>query len=540
LAIREVSDEPEFALATELPTSGQRRLALAVAVVVFAVFAVAVTIGLTAPFAHVPVRIDGFVPALTTMFFVNDAITAVLLFGQFSIIRSRALLVLANGYLFTALMAIPFALTFPGAFSPNGLLGAGVQSSAWIYNFWHYGFPVAAIAYAILIGDRTNNVSRASMRSAIGWGVAIVISLVYGLTWLATTGSALLPSLMMDSIHPNPLARIVTSANTLTCVFALALLYRRRRSVLDLWIMVVLCAWITELALLDVLLFSRFTFGFYVGRGFSLVTSVVVLVVLLAETTRLYSRLARSNVSLQRERDNRLMNLEAMASSIAHEVRQPLTAIVANGDAGLLFLGQAPPNIDAVRSIMSDIVADGHRASEVFDSIRALFGHPGQEKQAIDVNQVALGVLNNLQGNLKEHDVATHTELRTELPLVMGHKGQLEEVIFNLIRNAIEAMDTIEQRDRVLRVSTDHHGEDAIVVSVENSGPGIDPQKADSIFDAFVTTKSHGMGLGLAICRMIIEHHDGELSVSSGNKTGTLFRFILPIKSLPGSSAASL
>jgi signal transduction histidine kinase len=261
---------------------------------------------------------------------------------------------------------------------------------------------------------------------------------------------------------------------------------------------------------------------------------------LLAETTRLYSRLARSNMSLQRERDNRLMNLEAMASSIAHEVRQPLTAIVANGDAGLLFLRQAPPNIGAVRSIMSDIVADGHRASEVFDSIRALFGQPGQEKQAIDVNQIALGVLNNLQGNLKEHDVATRTALRTELPLVMGHKGQLEEVIFNLIRNAIEAMDTIEQRDRVLRVSTDHHGEDAIVVSVENSGPGIDPQKADSIFDAFVTTKSHGMGLGLAICRMIIEHHDGELSVSSGNKTGTLFRFILPIKSPQRSTAAPL
>jgi hypothetical protein len=126
----EVSDEHRFVLATEAPTSAQRRLALAVAAAIFAIFGVTLTIGLTAPFARTQVIVIGFVPALTAVFFVNDLITATLLFGQFSIIRSRALLVLADGYIFTALMAIPFALTFPGAFSPTGLLGAGVQSSA--------------------------------------------------------------------------------------------------------------------------------------------------------------------------------------------------------------------------------------------------------------------------------------------------------------------------------------------------------------------------------------------------------------------------
>ena len=124
----EVSDEHRFVLATEAPTSAQRRLALAVAAAIFATFGVTVTIGLTAPFARTQVIVNGFVPALTAVFFVNDLITATLLFGQFSIIRSRALLVLADIYFFTALMSIPFALTFPGAFSPSGLLGAGVQS----------------------------------------------------------------------------------------------------------------------------------------------------------------------------------------------------------------------------------------------------------------------------------------------------------------------------------------------------------------------------------------------------------------------------
>jgi uncharacterized membrane protein len=136
-------------------------------------------------------------------------------------------------------------------------------------------------------------------------------------------------------------------------VLALVLLSRRQRSVLDLWIMVVLCVWLTELALLDVLLFYRFTFGFYAGRGFSLLTSVVVLVVLLVEMTRLYGHLARSNKSLQRERDNKLMNLEAMASSIAHEVKQPLSIVTINGYVALRLLAQASPNIEEVRLAMN-------------------------------------------------------------------------------------------------------------------------------------------------------------------------------------------
>ena len=536
-----LSIEPEFVLATESPTSAQRRLALAVVVVIFAIFGLTVTIGLTAPFARIQVRMDGFIPAITAVFFVNDLITATLLFGQFSIVRSRALLVLAGGYLYTALMAIPFALTFPGAFSPTGLLRAGVQSSAWIYNFWHFGFPLATIVYAILIGaGRANNVSRVSTPSAIGWNIAIVISLMCGLTWFATVVHEFLPSLMLDAVNPSPLARIVTSSNTVICVLALVLLYSRRRSVLDLWIMVVLCAWITELALLDVLLFSRFTFGFYAGRGFSLITSVVVLVVLLAETTKLYARLARSNMSLQRERDNKLMNLEAMASSIAHEVRQPLSAIVTNGYAGLRFLARKPPNIEEVRSAMNNMVADGHRVSEVFDSIRALFRNPDQDKKAIDVNEIALGVLNTLKDDLKDHNVTTRTDLSSQIPPVMGHRGQLQEVVLNLIRNAIEAMDGVRSGDRVLRVKTEPQGDGAIAVSVEDSGPGIDPRKIGGIFDAFVTTKPHGTGLGLAICRMIIERHKGELSASSDNGNGALFKFTLPIKSPSGSGQISL
>jgi signal transduction histidine kinase len=526
-----VSDEHKFVLATEAPTWAQRRLALVVVAAIFTTFGVTVTIGLTAPFARTQVPFNGFVPALTAVLFVNDLITATLLFGQFSIIRSRALLVLADGYFFTALMAIPFALTFPGAFSPTGLLGAGVQSSAWIYNFWHYGFPVATIVYAMLIGTgRANNVSRVSARSVIGWNVAIVISLVCGITWFTAAGNEFLPSLMLDSTNPNPLARIVTSLNTFICVLALALLYSRQRSVLDLWIMVVLCAWITELALLDVLLFSRFTFAFYVGRGFSLITSVAVLILLLQETTRLYARLARSNVLLERERDNKLMNMQAITAAIAHEVRQPLAAIVTNGGAALRFLAKTPPDQDEVRAALQRMVTDGRRTSEVFDGLRALFRKVDQGMQPIDVNKVIFGVLQSLRTEMKNHAVELRSELSPDLPLVDGNGSQLEEVISNLARNAIEAMDTTTDRSRVLRVISEPRAGNAIAVAVQDSGPGIDPKRIDGIFNAFITTKSQGTGLGLAICRMIIQHHGGQLTASSDGKSGASFQFVLPIR----------
>jgi signal transduction histidine kinase len=146
----------------------------------------------------------------------------------------------------------------------------------------------------------------------------------------------------------------------------------------------------------------------------------------------------------------------------------------------------------------------------------------------------SLEALDLLSGELKDRSVITYAELAPELPLVLGHSGQLQEVMLNLIRNAIDAMDSITDRARVLRVKTERDGRETIVVSVEDSGSGIDPQTLHSIFDAFVTTKPQGMGLGLAICRMIISRHEGQLSASADNKSGALFKFTLPIKSVVG------
>ena len=254
-----------------------------------------------------------------------------------------------------------------------------------------------------------------------------------------------------------------------------------------------------------------------------------VLAALFAESRDSEARLTRSNMMLERERDNKLISAQAITGVIAHEVRQPLASIVANASAALRWLERTPPNHDEVRIALNRIQGESHRTSDVFDGIRALFRKGDQGRQRIDVNEIIVEVLQSLRGDLKDHGVETRSDL-AELPLVDGNGGQLREVILNLIYNALEAMDTTTDQGRLLRVTTERRGPD-ITVAVEDSGPGIAPQKLDSIFTTFLTTKPHGMGLGLAICRMIVEQHGGQLTASSDGKNGAVFQFLLPIAS---------
>jgi signal transduction histidine kinase len=227
------------------------------------------------------------------------------------------------------------------------------------------------------------------------------------------------------------------------------------------------------------------------------------------------------------------MNLEAMAASISHEVRQPLTGITLSGSALLRYLGDAPPKLEKARSAAEKVIAGGHRISQILDDIRNLFGTTESVSVPVNMNDLALEALRTLDGELKNHNIVTRAHLKPELPPVVGHSGQLQQVIVNLIQNAIDAMDSVESDRRVLQLRTEHNGGDAISITIEDTGPGIDPKKSDDLFDAFFTTKPHGMGLGLAICRMILERHDGELSVTSANPHGAVFRIKLPQMRLP-------
>lgn len=527
MAARGSSAQPVIFLSDLPATSEQRRLVLAIALLLLVAFAV------VAPFADVPMqRFDAFIPSVQAIIFSNDLITSVLLFAHYAIVSGRALLALATGYLFTALIVIPHALTFPGAFSPTGLLGAGLQSTGWLYYFWHIGSPMAVLAYACLKDtSRPSTTNRGSAAHAIGWSVGIVVALICGLTWVATAGSSVLPAFFADSTrHVRSSLYILIPLILLVAFLALAVLWVRRRSVLDYWLMLAVYALILEEILIALLSGSRFSLGFYAGRAFSLITSIVVLVLLLSETTRLYARLARSYRLLEHERDNKLMNVEAITASIAHEVSQPLTAIASGSSAAIRFLNVAQPNLQKVQALLKSVNSESHRASEVFEGIRALFRKADQEREPVDLNDVTLEILKSFREELDENNVIVRTELTAELPTAEGHRSQLRQVIFNLVHNSLEAMENTTERSRILLLRTELQNSDAIVVTVEDSGPGIDPKQLDEIFEAFVTTKSQGMGLGLAICRAIVERHGGQLSAVSDGKHGAKFRFSLPVR----------
>jgi PAS domain S-box-containing protein len=234
------------------------------------------------------------------------------------------------------------------------------------------------------------------------------------------------------------------------------------------------------------------------------------------------------NVRLELAHVSRRTMMAAMTASIAHEIKQPLGAIVANANAGLRWLARTQPKHDEALECFHDIAADGHRASEVIQSIRAMFERGEQLGEPLDVNALIRETAAILRGELEAAGVAVELALAPELPPVPAHKGQLQQVVLNLMTNAADAMRGVTGRKRVLTVTSEAAAPDGIAVSVRDCGPGIAAPDAARIFDAFFTTKQHGMGMGLAICKSIVEAHDGHLSVVSEKPHGATFRFVLP------------
>lgn len=286
-------------VATLRSTSRQQRFALAIVVISLGLFSA------LAPFAKVRLPAAPlFIAVYQTAFVLNDVITAFLLFGQYRILQTRALCVLGCGYLFTALIAAIHALSFPGLFSPTGLLGAGPQTTAWLYMFWHGGFPLFVIAYARL-KDKQDE-PRGTM-TAIAAGVAGTAILAGAATLFATTGQQALPAIMQGNRYTPLMLGVVTSVWLLSVAALYALWRRERRSVLDLWLMVAMCAWLIDIALSAVLNGGRFDIGFYAGRLYGLLAASFLLLLLLHEHGALYAQLVMRSMELRR-----LMSLDPL------------------------------------------------------------------------------------------------------------------------------------------------------------------------------------------------------------------------------------
>jgi len=270
------------------------------------------------------------------------------------------------------------------------------------------------------------------------------------------------------------------------------------------------------------------------------VTATVVMVMLLAEMAELYAGLARSNTMLQRERtmlqraldaqrrerDARLITGSAVAAAIAHEIKQPLTAMINRSYTGLRWLDRADPDLDKAKTGFRRIADDGHRAAAVIDSIRATFRKDARVRAPIDLDNLIDEAIALLQDDLKKHQISVAAERGARLPQVIGERIQLQQVLLNLITNAIEAMATVDG-PRVLAVSCDVRDDGGVMISIADTGTGIGEQDARRVFNPLFTTKPGGMGMGLSICRSIIEAHDGTLWVVPNAPRGSIFQFVL-------------
>jgi|SoiMetStandDraft_2_1073263.scaffolds.fasta_scaffold00413_2 signal transduction histidine kinase len=509
-----------------MPASKQeRRLAFGLIALVWLAFAV------MAPFAHIPLaRVDAFVPVLQTVMCIVDLITAVLLFAQYSIVPKRALLAVACGYVFSGLFAFLQTLAFPGAYSPNGLIGDGVNTAAWFFVLWHASFSLSVVVYALLKGaDETASVSHLSTATNIAIALACTIAATAALTWVVTAGAGSLPTTYVGTVQQTQFSHILNAFLWLLSLVAFVLLLFRRRTVLDTWLIVILLASWPNFLVAIFFTAVRFSVGWYATRFFSLVASSTLLIVLLAETTVLYARLANSIVLLRRERANRLMSLDAATGAIAHEIAQPLAATVAGGGAVLRWLKRTPPNIDEASTSARAVVEAGNRATEVVSSVRALFRKTDDRRNLIQLDDVAREVLGLLQHDLEASQVAVATEYQVNLPPVHADRVQLQQIVLNLVKNAIEAMSSLPSGSRHVRVATRLNGNSTVLLSVQDSGHGITAEDQDRIFDPFFTTKPTGMGLGLAICRTVAQEHGGNLRLVETSSHGSIFEIELPI-----------
>jgi signal transduction histidine kinase len=502
-----VPEEQPFILSSLSPGRAQKRLAIAVVLALLVVFFIT-EVG---PLSTIQLgRIDAFVPAYATAMLVIDSITAVLLFAQFSILRSRALLVISSGYLFAALMHIPWMLTFPGVFAPRGLLGAGLQSTVWLYILWHVGFPGFVIAYALVKdADPARWLWRGPVHVAILSSVAVTAGIVCAAAFLVTAGDELLPRVMLDTVHLSALWDYAAGFAVLLGVLAIGVLWARRRSVLDLWLMVVMCAYVIEICLISFPTPARFSVGWYVGRIFGVLSGSVVLFVLLYEITTLYAGLLRAVSAQRREREARLLTGDAVSASIAHEIKQPLSGMITNAEAGFRWLDRTTPDLDEAKAAFKQITMDGHRAGAVIEGIRAIFKKDAGNRTSLDINELIAEALALVRDELRRHRVSVQVGPDERLPRVKGDRVQLQQVLLNLITNAIDSM-AANDGARVLCVRSEVHDSRGVKVSVADTGTGIGSQDLERIFNPLFTTKSGGMGMGLSICRSIIEAHGGK------------------------------
>lgn len=514
---------------------------------VFASFLIFLAI---APFARMALpQVSAFIPVYQTALVTNDFITAVLLLGQYSFLRSRALLVLGTGYLFCACMAVAHGLSFPGLFAPAGVLGAGPQTTAWLYFLWHAGFPLFVLAY-VWLKERGRSEPAVKVEASACSGIALAalgaVALTAVLVLLTTVGHDALPVLMRGNQDDTGKVQVALLTWTLSLT-ALVCLWRKARSVLDLWLMVTLVAWLLDIALASVLNGARFDLGFYGGRVYGLLASSFVLIVLLLENSRLYADLASANVrERQRSAELELARNEADAAAqaksnflaaMSHEIRTPM-----NGVIGMIDV-LARSSLKSPQVAMVDLIRDSAFSllsviEDILDFSKIEAGHLDVESEPMVVSEVVEKVCAMLNRLAEKQGVELTLFTDPEIPsMLRGDALRLRQILINLVNNAVKfsAGGRTAGRVAVRAVLVQQERQHVTLeFQVIDNGIGMGEATLATLFTAFTqadattTRRFGGTGLGLAISGNLAQRMGGRISVTSAPGAGSTFTLRLP------------
>ena len=491
--------------------------------------------------------LPAFIPLYESALLITDAITAALLFGQYRILRSRALMVLACAYLYTALLTATHALTFPGVFAPTGWLGAGPQTTAAIYVFWHAGFPLFVLAYAALKRRERDAVDAPDWRVAAPardaralWLPVGTVALAALLVAWATLGQAGLPTFLAPG-HYGLALQVSTSVIWVLSLVGVAVLWRARpHSVLDLWLSVSLVAWSFDVALSAMLNAGRYDLGFYAGRVYGLIAGSAVLMELLLENGALYARLVRVHHNDRRQAAAlRLARDEARSADAAkslflanmsHEIRTPMNAVI-----GLTHLVLQTRLDDTQRDYLTKVQTSSKALlallNDILDYSKIDAGKVVLEAEEFSPEETIENVGNLFSAKVEEAGLDLLFEIDRDMPpRLVGDALRLTQVLNNLVGNAIK-FTSVGEVVIGARVVARDDAQVELAFSVRDTGIGVTPEQAQRLFSVFhqaersTARKYGGTGLGLAICKRLVELMGGQIEVTPAPGGGSIFGF---------------
>jgi signal transduction histidine kinase/CheY-like chemotaxis protein len=527
-----------------------RRLALTIVAISLAACAIAV------PFAGAKwPEVPAFIPAYEAALIITDLITAVLLISQFRQLRALSLLVLGAGYLFDSVIIVAHALSFPGVFAPAGLLGGHEQTAPWLYVFWHGFFPPFVIAYAVIARSAWDGpIAAAAVGSATALAVLGALGLAGAAILMATVGIDYLRPIIADGDYTR-IARNGAALGgwLLVGVTPIILWYRTRaRTVLDLWLLVVMITWLFDMLLSSVVTTARFDFGWYAGRLYGLMAASFVLGALLIETGNLYGRLmgslgearTRANALAQSQEQLRhAQKMEAMGQltgGVAHDFNNLLTIIVGNLD----LVARHAEDAARVRRLIAAAQRAANRGAKLTQQLLVFARRQLLRPETVNVNRLLLdfeGLVRRAVGEAIRVDLDLHPALDP----VRIDPSQFEAAILNLVLNSRDAMadgGTITITTRNAQVTAEaatgpidaRPGAYATIV-VHDDGVGIPAAVLDNVFEPFFTTKEVGRGSGLGLSQVygFVRESGGHVQIRSTEGAGTTVQLWLPRSTEP-------